>query len=120
MTTTTKNMYTIDAAGRTPGRVAAEAAKILMGKTRPDYTPNIATDLKVVINNASKISLREKKAKTMSYATYSGYPGGLRFETVAHLAERKGYDEVMIRTIERMLPRNKLRAIRMKNLTVNA
>jgi large subunit ribosomal protein L13 len=120
MTTTTTHIYTIDAAGRTLGRVAAEASKILMGKTRADYTPNIATDLKVIINNASKISIREKKTKTMSYATYSGYPGGLRFETLSHLADRKGYDEVMIRTIERMLPRNRLRAIRMKNLTVNA
>ena len=118
--TTTTNIYTIDASGRTIGRVAAEAAKILMGKTRVDYTPNKLTDLKVTINNASKLSIREAKSKQMTYQSYSGYPGGLRTETLQMLSARKGNQEVLARAIERMMPRNKLRTPRMKNLTINA
>ena len=119
MTTTTKT-YTIDASGRTIGRVAAEAAKMLMGKTQADYTPNILSDVKVTINNASKLSIRESKAKQKTYTTYSGYPGGLKTETLKMLADRKGNEGVLIRAIERMMPRNKLRTPRMKNLTINA
>ena len=120
MTTTTTNEYTIDAAGRTLGRVAAEAAKILMGKTRVDYVPNKITELKVTINNADKLSMRESKTKSQTYSTYSGYPGGLRTETFAMLAARSGNKECLSRAIERMMPRNKLRTSRMKNLTINA
>ena len=53
--------YKIDASGKTLGRVASQAAKMLMGKTRADYTPNKMTDVKVVVENASKLYIREKK-----------------------------------------------------------
>jgi large subunit ribosomal protein L13 len=118
--TTTTNTYTIDARGRTLGRVAAEAAKILMGKTRVDYVPNKITELKVTVNNADKLDIREAKAKQKLYTSYSGHPGGLKTETLAKLMERKGNAEALSRAIERMMPRNKLRNDRMKNLTINA
>ena len=53
--------YTIDAAGKTLGRVASEAAKALMGKTMPDYTPNVRSEVKVKIVNAKKLYMRDRK-----------------------------------------------------------
>ena len=111
--------YTIDAAGRTLGRVASEAAKALMGKTRPDYTPNIESGVKVSIVNVSKLHITEKKRRNNIYKTYSGYPGGLRVESFASLDTRRGRDEAIKRTIRRMLPRNSMLVARMKNLTIS-
>lgn len=109
--------HTIDAAGKTLGRVASEAAKALMGKTRTDYTPNKESEVKVEIVNASKIYTREKKRQQKIYTNYSGYPGGLKRESLAMLNVRKP-GEAVRRAIERMLPRNTLRVQRLKNLKV--
>lgn len=114
-----KDTYTIDAAGRSLGRVASEAAKALMGKTHPDYTPNIASDVKVSISNASKMHVRESKRTQKTYKRYSGYPGGLRHETLASLSTRRGYGAAIRQAVQRMLPRNTLRVARMKNLTIS-
>jgi large subunit ribosomal protein L13 len=116
----TAQTYTIDAAGKTIGRIASEAAKALMGKTSPDYTPNKRSDVKVVVNNSSKIYTRERKRQQKVYTTYSGYPGGLKTETLASLAGRKGTGEAVRRAVSRMIPRNTMHTARMKNLTINA
>lgn len=115
----TATEYTIDAAGRTLGRVASEAAKALMGKMSASYTPNIRSDVKVSITNASKLYMREKKRIQKTYVRYSGYPGGLKKETYANLKVRRGAGEPLRRAIERMLPRNTMRVARMKNLIIN-
>lgn len=114
-----KDTYTIDAAGKTIGRVATEAAKALMGKTRADYTPNKMTAMKVVVENAAKLFIRDSKKRGKVYGTYSGYPGGLKKETLGNLIVRKGHGEAVRRAVERMLPNNTMRTARMKNLTVN-
>ena len=119
-TTTPTTEYTIDAAGKTLGRVASEAAKMLMGKTRADYTPNKLSVVKVTVNNASKLYIREKKRTQKIYTTYSGYPGGLKKESLANLNIRKGTGEAVRRAVQSMIPRNTMRVARMKNLTVNA
>jgi large subunit ribosomal protein L13 len=110
--------YTIDAAGKTLGRVASEAAKALMGKMRADYTPNKFSDVKVTVSNVGKLYTREKKRATKTYTSYSGYPGGLKRETLASLNARKGKGEAVRRAVMRMLPRNTMRVGRLKNLTV--
>lgn len=110
--------YTIDAAGKSLGRVASAAAKALMGKTRADYTPHIESGVKVTITNASKLFIREKKRASKVYQNYSGYPGGLREETLANLSARKGYSEAVRLAVKRMLPRNTMLTTRLKNLTV--
>jgi large subunit ribosomal protein L13 len=53
------------------------------------------------------------------YITYSGYPGGLKSETRAHLKDRLDWKEVIVRTVKRMLPNNKLRDRMLKNLVIN-
>jgi large subunit ribosomal protein L13 len=117
MTETTNNVYKIDAAGKRLGRIATEAADVLMGKNEPDFAKNVVKDVQVVIENASKMDIPEKK-KGEIYQSYSGYPGGRKEETLEHLGERRGYAEVVRRTINGMLPKNKLQARTMKNLEV--
>lgn len=116
-TPTTKNVYTIDAAGKRLGKVATEAARILMGKNRPDFAKHIVADVKVEIVNASKLDITEKRGQEI-YQSYSGYPGGRKTETLEHLAGRLGYTEVVTRTIAGMLPKNKLQKPMLKNLTI--
>lgn len=116
---TNEKIYTIDAGGQTLGRVATAAAKALMGKTRADYTPNVDSDVKVSIVNASKLHTTEKKRNEKVYTNYSGYPGGFRKETWSQLSARKGGNgEALRRAISRMLPRNTMKVARMKNLTI--
>lgn len=110
--------YTIDAKGKALGRVASEAAKALMGKTRADYAPHVRSDVKVMISNASKLTIREKKRISQVYQSYSGYPSGRRVETLSSLTKRKGYAGVIRKAVERMLPRNTMRTARLKNLII--
>jgi len=99
---TKTNTYTIDAAGRTLGRVASEAAKAFMGKMRADYTPNRNSNIKVSVANAGKLYIRERKRSRTIYTTYSGYPGGLKKESLASLTARKGNAEAIRRAVARM------------------
>lgn len=119
-TTSTKSIYTIDASGKTFGRVASEAAKALMGKTTPDYEPQAMPTQKVTITNAGKIVMRDTKKESTTFIRFSGYPSGQKTETYRQLSARKGADAPLRLAIERMLPRNRLRAQRMKNLTITA
>jgi len=116
-TTTEKTEYTIDAAGKRLGRVATEAATYLIGKNSPEFVKNIAPNVLVKIENASKLDVTDKK-KGEIYQSYSGYPGGRKEETLEHLGKRLGYAEVVRRTVNGMLPKNKLQSVRMKNLEV--
>ena len=110
--------YTIDAQQKKLGRIASEAAKILMGKSSVDYTPNQVADVKVVITNASKLDIDAKKKGSKEYTRYSGFPGGLFTRTLGNMIEKKGYSEVVRIAVEGMLPKNKLQSKMIKNLTV--
>ena len=110
--------YTIDATGKKIGRVASEAAVILMGKMDPSFENHMAADVKLTITNAGKLSIDPKKMEEMQYPMFSGYPGGLRFDSLAKVIEKKGCREVLTRAVKGMIPNNKLRAVIMKNLTV--
>lgn len=111
--------YTVDAKGRTLGRVASEAAHALLGKKSTSFVKNKVLPVKVTIVNAKKLMIREKMLKEKTYRRYTGYPGGLREMTLAEFIEKKGIAEVLKKTVDGMLPRNKLRKERMKRLTVN-
>lgn len=104
--TTTTETYTIDATGKRLGKVATEAATVMMGKHKPDFAKHIIADINVEIINVSKLDVPEKKEGEI-YQSFSGYPGGRHTETLIHLAERRGYDEVVRRTVAGMLPSNK-------------
>ena len=115
---TAQHTHSIDAAGSTVGRVASQAAKALMGKMTAAYTPNIDQMVHVSITNAAKLRITERKRLGKIYTTYSGHPGGQKRESLSELLTRKGPEEVLLRAITRMLPRNATRAIRLKRLRV--
>lgn len=108
----------IDAGGQTVGRVATQVAIALMGKDDPAFERHTITGGTVTVSNASKIKIDPRKLDTVKFAQYSGYPGGLRFETLAQVLEKKGIEEVLRRAVYGMLPDNKLRPEIMKKLTV--
>ena len=110
---------TIDATEKKIGRIATEASTILLGKNTPSFAKNITASVKVKVLNASKVSLTEKKKDGKVYTRYSGYPAGLKRETLRSLIEKKGYSEAIRKAVYGMLPGNKLRAKRMKNLIVS-
>jgi large subunit ribosomal protein L13 len=112
--------YTIDATDRTLGRVCSEAASALLGKKSVHFTKNMALPMEVVVENASKMHLPSTRTKSKIYTRYTGYPGGLREMTMEEMITKKGVEEVVKKTVDGMIPRNRLRAPRMKNLVVKA
>ncbi len=111
--------YKIDAENKKIGRISSEIATILMGKNTPDFEKHKIAGNTVVVSNASKLSIDPKKLEEKEYERYSGYPGGLKFDTLSKLIEKKGYGEVLRNAVHGMLPANKLRAKLMKNLIIN-
>ena len=115
MTTT----HTLDAKGKKLGRIASQAASLLMGKNRADFTRHKSPDVRVVIENASKITITAAKKEETVYKRFSGHQGSkLKIETLAHLAERRGYKEGLKMAIRGMIPDNKLRPELLKRLTI--
>ncbi len=110
--------YTIDAQGKKLGRVASEAASVLMGKNSPAFAKNKVAETKVEISNVAMADISAEKKIKDTYVTYTGSRGGLNSETLAALIARRGFPEVFRRAIYRMLPDNKLRDKRMQNLTI--
>ena len=110
--------YTIDASEKRLGRVASEAAVLLMGKNNPRFRRHILSDTKVEIMNASRLTVTPQKLKSKEYTRYTGYPGGLRKQSMKQVIHKKGYRELLRRAVYGMLPRNKLRSRMMKNLIV--
>ncbi|MFH0804430.1 MAG: 50S ribosomal protein L13 [Candidatus Zambryskibacteria bacterium] len=110
--------YTIDAQGKKLGRIASEAATILMGKNRVDFVRNAIPNIKLKIINSSKIETTNKKMEQKIYKNYSGYPGGLRERSMKKVVQDAGMKEVLRIAIKGMLPKNKLRDRMMKNLLI--
>lgn len=113
-----RKLYTLDATGQSLGRLASEAASILLGKKSPHYKQNEVLPVEVTIVNASKLAMTEKRIAGKDYTHYTGYPGGLRTTSMAMLIEKKGIGEVLRKAVDGMIPRNKLRKERMKRLTI--
>jgi len=114
----TGQAHTIDAAGKRLGRVATEAATVLMGKDKVNFAKHIMSDVVVTITNAGQLDIPEKK-KSEIYQTYSGYPGGRKEETLEHLRVRRGVAEVLQRTVGGMLPNNKHKKRLLKQLIIS-
>lgn len=110
---------TIDATDRTLGRVASEAAHALLGKRSVHFAKNQAMPFTVIIKNASKLHLTLKRVQGKVYTRYTGYRAGLREVRMDEMIAKKGIAEVVKKTVDGMIPRNKLRAPRMKHLIVN-
>lgn len=107
----------VDAEGAILGRMAAKIAPILMGKTKPTYTPNVDTGDFVIVVNADKIKVTGKKAQAKEYDYYTYHPGGHRYVSFADMMARKP-EKVIEMAIRRMLPKNALGRKMLKKLKV--
>jgi large subunit ribosomal protein L13 len=97
----------VDAEGKTLGRLAVEVANVLRGKHKPEYTPHVDCGDFVVVINAEKIQVSGKKETDKFYRRHSGFPGGFKEESLAHLRARKPID-IIEKAVRGMLPHNKL------------
>lgn len=116
MTIATKKV--IDADGRAVGRIASEAASVLMGKDNAIFARNIVPKVSVDVVNASKARIPATKLSMKEYFRHSGYPGGGTTETMDKVIKKFGHAEIVRRAVYGMLPKNKLRKIMMKGLSV--
>ena len=109
--------YIIDAENKPLGRVAAEAAKLLRGKHKPTYTPNMDNGDHVIIINCSKIVLTGNKLNQKVYRHHSGYIGGMK-ETSAKVMLETKPEKMMTLAVTGMLPHNSLGRQMAKKLRV--
>mgnify|MGYP001601864323 CR=1 FL=1 len=112
--------YLIDATGESLGRVASRAALLLRGKGEANFRPHLLPAVSVTVINVAKLKIQPAKFTNTEYRRYSGYPGGLRSETMANLARRRGYPELFHQAVKGMLPNNKLRRFILKRLIITA
>ena len=111
--------YIIDAQGKSLGRVATEAAKLLKGKHKPTYTPTIDTGDHVIVINCKDAILTGKKLDQKIYRHHSGYIGGMK-ETSARVMMENTPEKAMMLAIKGMLPHTKLGRQMIKKLRVYA
>jgi large subunit ribosomal protein L13 len=115
-----KKWHLIDAEGLVLGRMASIVANILRGKNKPMYTPHMDCGDYVVIINAEKIGLTGKKRTDKIYYRHTGYPGGIKSRTAGEILDGKFPERVIIKAIERMIPKGPLGRQQMSNLKVYA
>lgn len=102
-----KNWHIIDAEGQVLGRVAVEAAKLIRGKHKPQYTPYLDCGDHVIVINAAKARVTGNKMVQKKYYRHSGYPGGLSEANYGEIVERFP-ERAMTLAIKGMLPHNRL------------
>ncbi len=112
-----KKWWLIDADGKILGRLATEVATLLRGKRKPEFTPFIDCGDFVVIVNAEKINVTGKKIEQKKYYSHSGYPGGLKVNTLEELLDKKP-EEVIRKAVWGMIPKGKLGRAVYKKLKV--
>lgn len=115
----TRTWIVLDASEAPLGRVATAAAKYLIGKYKPTYTPHVDGGDYVVIVNAAKLVVSGEKGTTKKYYNYSGFPGGLK-ETSLNDVLAKNPAKAVELAVAGMLPKNKLQPLRMQRLKVYA
>ena len=114
-----RQWHEIDANGQVLGRLATRAAKILMGKHRPTYTPSIDTGDFVIVVNASTVKLTGRKEEDKIYRRHSGYEGGLREER-AKVVRQTNPIRIVEEAIRGMLPKTKMGDAMYRKLKVYA
>ncbi|RMD50576.1 50S ribosomal protein L13 [Candidatus Parcubacteria bacterium] len=114
----TREIYKIDATGRTLGRLATEIAEHLIGKHRPDFQKHVDNGDIVEVVNVDKIKVSGKKIEQKNYYNHSGFPGGIKTVPMKVLME-KDPAEVLRKAVSRMLPKNKHRTERLKRLKIS-
>ena len=114
-----RQWHVIDASGKVLGKVATEAANLLMGKHKAKFSRNIDSGDFVVVINAGKVVVTGSKTAQKQYYRHSGYPNGLKSVSLGQVMATDPPAAVE-HSVEGMLPYNKLRAGMMKRLRVYA
>jgi large subunit ribosomal protein L13 len=109
----------VDADGATLGRVSTQIATLLRGKHRATFTTHLDVGDPVIVVNAAKIKVTGRKLQAKQYVRHSGYPGGMRVESLERLLERRP-EEVIRRAVRGMLPQNRLGEQMMRKLHIYA
>jgi len=114
-----RRWFVVDATDETLGRLASRIARVLEGKHKPTWSPNLDSGDHVIVLNAARINVTSGKRETKLYIRHSGYPRGLKQETLGHLLERRP-EEVIRRAVKGMLPHNRLGTQQLRKLKVYA
>ena len=114
-----RDWFVIDADGKTLGRMAAEIATRLRGKHKPEYTPHVDTGDYIVVINAEKVRVTDKKATDKMYYHHTGYVGGIKSISFEKLID-KAPERVIQRAVKGMLPRGPLGRTMFNKLKVYA
>ena len=114
-----RRWYVVDATDETLGRLASRIARVLVGKNKPTYTPNLDGGDHVIVLNAAKVAVSRDKLDAKIYARHSGYPGGYKEETLGHLMERRP-EEAVRRAVKGMVPHSRLGAQQLRKLKIYA
>ncbi|MBI5249888.1 MAG: 50S ribosomal protein L13 [Desulfomonile tiedjei] len=114
-----RKWFVIDAKDKVLGRIAAETARILRGKHKPQFAPHMDTGDFVIIINASKVRLTGKKLQQKVYYTHSGYPGGLKSTKAEKMLAEKP-DRVIRLAVRGMLPKNTIGRAQLTKLKIYA
>ncbi len=115
-----KKWHVVDADGVVLGRMASIIANILRGKHKPGYTPNLDCGDHVIVINAKLVKLTGNKLADKVYYWHTGHPGGIKSRTAGKILEGKHPERVVLKAIERMIPRGPLGRDQMRNLKVYA
>lgn len=112
----TRARHTLDADGQILGRLSTQIVRLLTGKHKPDYIPNLDSGDYVVVTNADRVKLSGRKEFRKLYSRHSMYPGGFK-QITAHEQRLKDPRRLITHAVAKMLPKNKLRAGRLRRLT---
>ncbi|MDX9857328.1 MAG: 50S ribosomal protein L13 [candidate division Zixibacteria bacterium] len=112
-----RNWYVVDLQDAILGRAAVQVADILRGKNKPIFTPHLDTGDHVVVVNAAGVRVTGNKRSLKKYYRYTGYPGGLRTRTFNDQMQKKPED-VVVKAVRGMLPKNRLGRKMLKKLHV--
>ncbi len=113
-----REIYTIDASGKTIGRLASQIALLLRGKNKASYKPQVDEGGVVYVKNIREVVFTGKKLEQKKYYRHSGYPGGLKSQAMSQVQAEQP-DEVLRRAVKQMLPANRLREAMLKRLIIN-
>jgi large subunit ribosomal protein L13 len=111
--------HVVDADGAVLGRLATDVATLLRGKHKPTWAPHVDAGDHVIVVNAAKIAVTPRKAEGKIYWRHSGYPGGIKSESLERVLERHP-DKVVRRAVKGMLPKGPLGRKMLRKLRVYA
>jgi len=115
-----KKWILIDAEGLVLGRLASQIAMRLRGKHKPTYTPHVDCGDNVIVINAEKVRLTGRKRQDDMFYWHTGYPGGIKGRSKGQILDGRFPERVIIKAVERMIPRGPLGRRVMSNLRVYA